>query len=263
MKKIESLKALIIEDEKLIARDLANKITEIDPGIQIIEILSSLKSARKWFLTNEEPDLMFMDIHLNDGLSFDIFKSFTIKCPVIFTTAYDKYAIRAFKLNGIDYLLKPVNEDELMMAILRARRMASLNNSIVNDHRTLAFDYANPIASTKKYKEKFIVNYRNQWIPLNVSDIALFTRNNVNYITTKDGKTYTSDNNTLEDVEELINPNDFFRANRQCIIHIDCINSIRPIDNQKLVIQLKDPLSHLQIAISREKAPAFKKWLNR
>lgn len=263
MKKTESLKALIIEDEKLIARDLANKITEIDPEIQIIEILSSLKSARKWFLANEEPDLIFMDIHLSDGLSFDIFKSFTISCPVIFTTAYDKYAIRAFKLNGIDYLLKPVNDEELKTAIDKGRRLASANGHFAQDHQALAFDYANPIVSAKKYKERFIVNYRNQWIPLNVSDIALFTRNNVNYITTKDGKTYTSDNTTLEDVEELINPNDFFRANRQCIIHIDSINSIRPTDNQKLVIQLKDPLSHLQIDISREKAPAFKKWLNR
>jgi DNA-binding LytR/AlgR family response regulator len=263
MKKTESLKALIIEDEKLIARDLANKITEIDPGIQIIEILSSLKSARKWFLTNEEPDLIFMDIHLNDGLSFDIFKSFTIKCPVIFTTAYDKYAIRAFKLNGIDYLLKPVSEEELSVAIEKARKMKAINSIIFNDHIALAFDYINPIISAKKYKEKFIVNYRNQWIPLNVSDIALFTRDNVNYIITRNGKTYTSDNSTLEDIEELINPNDFFRANRQCIIHINSINSIRPTDNQKLIVQLKDPLAHLQVDISREKAPAFKKWLNR
>jgi DNA-binding LytR/AlgR family response regulator len=257
------MKALIIEDEKLIARELMNKITAVDSNIQILEIIPSLKAARKWFLNNEEPDLIFMDIQLSDGLSFDIFKSVSLTCPIIFITAYDQYAIRAFKLNGIDYLLKPVNDNELKAAIDKAKRMVLSAVPYSHDFKQLAGDYANPEITSLKYKERFIVHYRNQWIPLNVADIALFTRNNLNYIFTRDGKSYVCDTGTLEEIEEIIHPRMFFRANRQYIIHIDSISSIRSAENQKLVLHLKEPLAHIQIDISREKAPAFKKWLNR
>jgi len=117
------MKALIIEDENLIARELKNKIASVSSDVDIIEVLPSLKTARKWFLENAEPDLIFADIQLSDGVSFEIFERYELKCPVIFTTAYDEYAIRAFKVNGVDYLLKPVDIDDLRKAIDKCRNL--------------------------------------------------------------------------------------------------------------------------------------------
>ena len=111
------MKAVIIEDEDIIARVLQNKIKSVDPSIDVVEIIPSLKVAKKWFLNNAEPDLMFMDIQLSDGVSFELLEHFKLNCPIVFTTAYDEYAIRAFKVNGVDYLLKPVDEEELSRAI--------------------------------------------------------------------------------------------------------------------------------------------------
>src|SRR5215217_3606999 len=127
------MRALILEDEDLIARELKEKISTVADDIEIIEVLPSLKTARKWFLQNAEPDLMFMDIHLSDGISFDIFDQYTITCPVIFTTAYDEYAIRAFKVHGAAYLLKPVDEEELETAITRCRKQVQHNGTAPTD----------------------------------------------------------------------------------------------------------------------------------
>ena len=120
------MKAIIIEDEEIIAGILKEKIRSISNDVQVIEILPSLKTARKWFLNNAEPDLIFMDIQLSDGVSFDLFERYTITCPVIFTTAYDEYAIRAFKVNGVDYLLKPIDDEELKKAVDKCRSI--INN---------------------------------------------------------------------------------------------------------------------------------------
>ena len=117
IKKISAMKAIIIEDENLIAQELQNKIQNMSDDIDIIEVLPSLKTARKWFMANAEPDMIFMDIQLSDGVSFELFDAYQLTCPVVFTTAYDEYAVRAFKVNGVDYLLKPVDDDELKKAI--------------------------------------------------------------------------------------------------------------------------------------------------
>ena len=160
------IKALIIEDESLIARLLQSKITAIDNDIQILEVLPSLKTAKRWFLNNAEPDLIFMDIQLGDGISFELFEHFQLKCPVIFTTAYDEYAVRAFKVNGIDYLLKPIDSEELRKAIGKARVMlesVGTGSQIVPDLlQTLHnFDKKQPI-----YKEKFVVSVKRNWVPV-------------------------------------------------------------------------------------------------
>ncbi|NUM32728.1 MAG: response regulator transcription factor [Bacteroidetes bacterium] len=257
------MKAIIIEDEKLIAKDLENKIKEVATDVEIIEIIPSVKTALKWFLNNEEPDLMFMDIQLSDGISFDIFDSYNLNCPVIFTTAYNDYAMRAFKVNGVDYLLKPVDEMELKRAIEKCRAILASKAIIPVDIKQMISDYKNPSSLESKFKEKFIVNFRNQWIPINVSDIAFFMRDTLNKIYTMDGNSYNFDFSTLDEIEESIDNNLFFRANRQFIIHIDTIHTVKPVENQKLVVRLKEPNHKFEIDISREKAPAFKKWLNR
>ena len=252
--------AVIIEDEGLIAKELLNKIKQVSNDINVLEILSSLKTARKWFLQNAEPDLLFMDIQLSDGVSFDLFDEFQLQCPVIFTTAYDEYAVRAFKVNGIDYLLKPIDDSELKKAIDKSRTLIEQKTKLPENIFQLISNIAK--SQTPYFKEKFIVHFRNNWIPVDTKEIACFIRDNLNYLITFSGDKYILDFATLEDIEDLLDPKIFYRANRQSIIHIDSIQSVKPQENQKLTVLLKVPLK-LEFDISREKAPSFKKWFDR
>ena len=256
------MKAVIIEDEPLIARELQHKITEVAADIKFIQVLPSLKTAYKWFMENAEPDLLFADIQLSDGVSFEIFERYDLKCPVIFTTAYDEYAIRAFKVNGVDYLLKPVDIEDLKKAIDKCRNLIEQKTKLPSNLQELMQVLQNPSASTKMYKEKFVVNVRHNWLPILTKDIACFVRDNLNYLITFSGERYIIDYVTLEEVEDLLDPKIFYRSNRQSIVHIDAIQSIKPHENQKLTLTLKTPLK-LEQDVSREKAPAFKKWFER
>ncbi|PSR55352.1 DNA-binding response regulator [Adhaeribacter arboris] len=255
------MKALIIEDEPLVAKELNTKIQAITRDIDVMEVLPSLKTAKRWFMENAEPDLIFMDIQLSDGVSFELFDIYKLSCPVIFTTAYDEFALRAFKVNCIDYLVKPIDEEELKKAIEKCQ-------GIIQNKISTTFDIQQLIKSLKDgnaasaYKEKFIVNVRNTWIPVNTSEIACFMRDYLNYLFTFSGEKYILDFATLDEVEKLLDPNKFYRANRQYIIHIDSIKSVQPHENFKLTATLKSPLK-FEVDISREKAPAFKKWLDR
>ena len=256
------MKAVIIEDEHLIAKELAVRIRNVAPDIEVVETLPSMKTAFKWFMENAEPDVLFMDIQLSDGVSFELFDRYEIKCPVIFTTAYDEYAIKAFKVNGVDYLLKPVDDEELLRAINKCRAIIESQAKYPVPMQRLLQSLMNNTGAAPAYKEKFIVHVRHQWIPINTKDIACFLRDNLNYIYTFAGEKYILDFTTLEEVEELLDPQQFYRANRQGIIHIDAIQSVKPHENQKLTITLKAPLK-MDLDISREKAPAFKKWFDR
>jgi len=254
------MNAVIIEDEGLIAKELLNKIEQVSNDINVLEILPSLKTARKWFLQNAEPDLLFMDIQLSDGVSFDLFDEFQLQCPVIFTTAYDEYAVRAFKVNGIDYLFKPIDDSELKKAIDKSRTLIQQKTKLPENISQLISNIAK--SQTPYFKEKFIVHFRNNWIPVDTKEIACFIRDNLNYLITFSGDKYILDFATLEDIEDLLDPKIFYRANRQSIIHIDSIQSVKPQENQKLTVLLKAPLK-LEFDISREKAPSFKKWFDR
>lgn len=256
------MKAVIIEDENLIAKELQNKIANAAADVQVVEVLPSLKTAKKWFMQNAEPDLLFMDIQLSDGVSFELFEHFTLSCPVIFTTAYDEYAIRAFKVNGIDYLLKPVDNEELKTAIDKCRKLHEANSKPAASMQELMQALQHPGSVSSLYKEKFIVSVRNNWIPVPAKDIACFVRDNLNYLFTFSGDKYILDYTTLEEVEELLDPKIFYRANRQSIVHIDAIQSVKPHENQKLTLTLKAPLK-MEQDVSREKAPGFKKWFDR
>ena len=254
------MKAVILEDESLIAKELQNKIMSVADDITVIEILPSLKTAKKWFMQNAEPDLIFMDIQLSDGVSFELFDIYKLNCPVVFTTAYDEYALKAFKVNGVDYLLKPVDEEELKRAIKKCR-------DIIESKSSMPIDIQQLVKNLKQgnnqplYKEKFIVSMRNNWIPVNTKDIACFMRENLNYLFTFTGDKYILDFTTLEEVEELLDPQKFYRANRQYIVNINYVKGFKAYEKVKLLVELTIPeLSHC-ITISQETAPAFRKWM--
>ena len=253
------MKAVIIEDESINAQELMKKIGKVAPDIEVQQILPGVKTAKRWLMDNKEPDLFFMDIQLSDGISFELFDEYHVTCPIIFTTAYDEYALRAFRVNGIDYLLKPVNTQELKNAIKKARRFVqepahTLPANWQELHTLLSTPAQKPL-----YKEKFIIHNRQQWIPVATRDIALFLRDNLNFLLTFHEEKYYPDHESLEELEELLDPAVFFRANRQCIINIQAIHSVRPQDNGKLLLSLKAPFKQT-VEVSREKAPAFRKW---
>lgn len=255
------MNAIIIEDEQLIAHDLQKKIEKLGKNIEIIAILSSLKMAKKWFAQNTEPDLIFMDIQLSDGVSFELFDYLAISSPIVFTTAYDEYAVRAFKVNGIDYLLKPIDMEELSNAIDKCKAIFELKEKVPIDLQELIHILKAPKTKEILYKEKFLVNVRGNLIPVHTKDIAYILKDTINYVYTIDGQKYVIDNYNMEEIEEILNPKNFYRANRQCIVNIDAILTIKPHHTSKLSLVLKP--SKVEQDISREKATSFKKWFDR
>ena len=256
------MNAIIIEDEVLLAKELEATLAEVDDKVNVIHILPSLKTARKWFMQNAEPDIIFMDVQLSDGISFLLFDEFKINCPVIFTTAYDQYAIRAFKVNGTDYLLKPILKEELSKALAKSYAVRESKPPYAADTKQLLPSIKQQQAGNAVYKEKFIVNMRNQWLPINTKDIACFYKEALPYLYTFSGEKYILSYDSMEDIEALLDPSLWYRANRQSIININAILSVRPQENSKLTVTLKLP-SKLEVDISRDKAPEFRKWIDR
>ncbi|MFN8355333.1 MAG: LytTR family DNA-binding domain-containing protein [Spirosomataceae bacterium] len=252
------MKALIIEDESLIAEQLKRMLDDVAPHIEVLDVLPSVKSARRWFMQNAEPDLMFMDIQLSDGISFDLFNYFDIKCPIIFATAYDEYAIKAFKVNGIDYLLKPIDEDDLIRALekfkaLQSPQLPSQLIQALTNH---------PAQNSRTYKERIVVQHRNSTVPINIADVRMFYLDEVIFLLTADGQKYIASQETLDEVEDLLNPTEFFRAGRRQIIHINAIDSYKSDSSGKLFVKLK-LASAPDVEVSREKAPIFKRWIDK
>lgn len=257
------MNAVIIEDEKLNVAELKHLLSEVAPDIKVVDVLPSLKTCRKWIAENKEPDLFFMDIKLGDGLSFELFDQYNIQCPVIFCTAYEEYAIKAFKVNGVDYLLKPVQKEDLLGAIEKVRKRMSGNLvQMPASLQLLINQFMKPGAEPTRYKERFVLNANGKLTPVETKDIALFIKDTLTYIYLFNGEKLIYDYSSLDETEAQLDPIIFFRANRQCIININSIQSVKPQINLKLDIQLKAPLKQ-SVDVSREKATQFKKWLDR
>ena len=252
------MKTVIIEDELLVAKDLKHLIAQIDPSIEILSILDSLQSSIAYFKQHSEPDLIFMDIQLSDGVSFDLFKYVDIRCPIIFTTAYNEYAIRAFKVNSIDYLLKPVDKEELREAISKYKSIREGNSNV----KQQIIHAISQLTSTsqKMYKERFMVHSGKSFVVINSANIAYIVKDTLIYLVTNDHQKFLTDLETMEEAEDLLDPKFFYRANRQYIVSIWAIESFRTDMYSKISVQLKVPLN-IGIDISREKALAFKNWI--
>lgn len=255
------MKVLIIEDEAPASRRLQRLLTELEPSIEIAGNLESVEASVSWLKDNPAPDIIFMDIQLSDGLSFDIFKYINVDSPVIFTTAYDEYAIQAFKVNSIDYLLKPIDTENLSASIEKYKRIKDVYsvhykaNEIAELLKT--FTPAQPI-----YKSRFLIKSGMNMMVISAREIAYFyVDNKMTYIVCTNGKKHLVDF-SLEELEELLDPQLFFRANRKFIIHIEMIESVNPIFGGKLKLKLKIRTEE-DVIISRERASAFRDWLDR
>ena len=250
------MKAIIIEDEAVAVRQLIRVLQKVAPDIEIIEELESIESAVHWFSNNVEPDLVFLDIHLSDGLSFEIFKHVKLKCPIIFTTAYDEYAIQAFKVNSIDYLLKPIKESELAQAVEKYKSLQSIP-VLKQQVSQLLQNYQQSI--NKNYKTRFLIKQQDQLKAIESSSVSYFySEDKITFLRTANSKYII--NYSLNDLEKMLNPNDFFRLNRKMITSFSAIQKIHKYFNGKLLIELSPKVVE-KIVISREKAIVFKEWL--
>jgi len=254
------MKVLIIEDEHRAAERLKRMILAHDGDIEILSILDSIDKSVEWLNSNPHPDLIFLDIHISDGLSFDIFKQVDIDSSIVFTTAYDKYALKAFEMNSIDYLLKPIDKDKLKKSI---DKYHNFKNTFSSDNS--AVDINKLIASisevTKDHKSRFLINKGDAFEIVNINDIAYFyAEEKVTFILTKDKKRHMIDD-SLDNLINELNPKVFHRINRQVIVAIDSISKINNYFNYKLILDLKPKVDNLNTIISRAKVKEFKEWV--
>ncbi len=249
---------VIIEDELAASDHLQFLLKSIDDSIQVVKILDSVSASVDYFSTSPEVDLILMDIHLADGISFEIFDQVNINTPIIFTTAYDHYAIKAFKVNSVDYILKPIDRNELSLAFDKFNNQSKKTNIDQNQMQSILELFKK---ETKNYKNTYLAHHRDELIPIKTDDIAFF------FIDTGivkgvlfEGKKFILDKK-LEDLEEELNPKIFYRANRQFVINRNAIKSIKSYFNGKLIVQI-EPKHSERIVVSKTKATAFKKWVN-
>jgi DNA-binding LytR/AlgR family response regulator len=258
---MKALNVIIVEDEPATARNLAHLLQTIDDTIKIIEKLAGVEDAVEWFKENTTNyDLVFMDINLGDGMSFDIFKQAEVQTPVIFVTAYNDHGITAFKNNGIDYILKPFERNDLEQALNKFKKFASKPEAAVTNLQIsrLIEQINNP---GRLYKRSFLVHYRDKLIPVDAGYISFFyTANEIVYAYTTDDKMYVMDH-TIDALVRQLDPDNFFKANRQFIVNRKCITEVDFFFNGRLSLKIK-PEPPEKILVSKARVPEFKTWMN-
>lgn len=250
------MNVLIIEDEKPAARRLNRMLDAL--GVQVNEMLHSVEESIAWFQENEHPDLIFLDIQLSDGLSFEIFEHVQISSAIIFTTAYDEYALKAFKLNSIDYLLKPIDEDELKSAVEKYKSQHTKQPDVQLNFDDIRKLLVNPI--DRKYKKRYTIKVGQHLKIISSEDIeCFFSENKATYLHTKSNRNYLIDG-ALEQVQTELDPENFFRVNRTFIVQINAIKDIIAYTNSRLKIILNS-YTETEIIVSRERVKEFKNWI--
>ena len=250
------MKVVIVEDEKLAAEKLERLFNEIDSKVQILQVLESVEDAINWFSRNDMPDLIFMDIQLDDGISFEIFDAVKIEAPIIFTTAYDEYAIRAFKVNSVDYLLKPIDKSALQESFEKFKK-----------HFAVEVDFETKIAKvigqiSNKYKSRFFIKIGLRFKSVPVENICcFFVEEGSTFLKTDESKNYDLDY-SLDQLQKMIDPNLFFRINRNFLLNINSIDEIISYSTNRLKIKLKNSKEE-DLIVSRDKVSEFKSWMDR
>lgn len=250
-------RVLIIEDEAPAYRRLNGLLQEHHPEFEVLEVIDAISEAVRWFDHHKAPDLIFSDIQLSDGLSFEIFKRVKVPCPIIFTTAYDEYMLEAFRTNGIDYLLKPIEAQDLLRGLAKFK---TLTGNKPGDPPDLSQLIERITQRTPKFKERFLVKVGAKLLPLLAEDIAYFTSSDgVTELTTREGRRYPIDQ-PLDELERQLDPATFHRVNRHCIACHGAIVLVHQHFQGKLKLALVPPAAQ-EIMVSREKARAFKEWM--
>lgn len=253
------MKVVIIEDEHLTALRLAGMLKKYDPQIEVLAELPSVAESVEWFKSHPEPDLVFMDIHLEDGQSFSIFETVNLEVPVIFTTAYDEYMIKAFKVNSIDYLMKPLNYEELVQAIekfkrLHAQHTASPDNSLTALLRSLQKE--------PEYKSRFLVSIGSRLKTIETEEINYFySADKITFLVTKDNQRFPIDF-SLDKLALVLNPKEFYRINRQMMVKLGAIANIHVYPKGRIKLDLI-PAMKDDVFVSLDKVVEFKEWLGR
>lgn len=251
------MKLLIVEDEAPAFRRLQKILDELPQYIEILEVIDSVEWAVRWLTENSSPDLILMDIQLSDGISFEIFEEITIDSPVIFTTAFDDYMLRAFKVNSIDYLLKPIKKDDLEKSLQKYSNLRNLYGKQEIDLNSLI---KNIKLDDRKYKTRFLLKQGGRMISFQVGDIACFTtKDGLAYLHGLDGKKHLIDY-TLDELVQELDPDQFYRINRQCLVNISAINTVHKYFKGKLLVELCVETDEPE-TVSAEKATHFKAWL--
>ena len=250
------MNVIIIEDEKPAARRLGRLLGDLD--VAVSTMLHSVEESIAWFQQNEHPDLIFLDIQLSDGLSFEIFDVVDVKSAIIFTTAYDEYALQAFKLNSIDYLLKPIDDEELESAVKKYRNLKPETKKLSLDFEDIKKLLVNPLE--REYKKRFTARVGQHLKIINADEVECFySENKGTYAATSDGRNYLLDT-TLENLEEELKPDTFFRVSRKFYVNINFIKDIISYTNSRLQIKLNS-FTEQEIIVSRERVKDFKLWL--
>ena len=250
------MKVIIIEDEKPAARRLGRLLAELN--VKVSTMLHSVEDAIDWFQNNEHPDLIFLDIQLSDGLSFEIFDVVEVKSAIIFTTAFDEYALQAFKLNSIDYLLKPIDDEDLEKAVKKYQNFKPEKEQISVDFDDIKKLLINPLE--REYKKRFTARVGQHIKIINTDEVECFySQDKGTFAATIDGRNYVLDT-TLENLEEELSPKQFFRVSRKFYVHINHIKDIISYTNSRLKIKLNH-YNEQEIIVSRERVKSFKLWL--
>lgn len=249
------MKALIVEDEAIAARNVQRMLLEFAPEIEAVGPVGSVQSAVEWLSRHPAPDLMFLDVQLSDGLSFEIFDAAVLTAPVIFTTAYDQFALRAFEVFGIDYLLKPIDPARFALAIAKFRKLAG---ATAPPPTALARHYRD---AAHAYKQRFLVHSGDALVSMETERVAYFVKDLVVRLVTTEGRGYAL-NQSLDELEPMLDPARFFRINRQVLAHIQAVKKAHRSFKGKLEVELAPPLAG-SVVVSQERASAFRAWLDR
>lgn len=258
------MKILIVEDEELAVKKLQKTLFSVDESAEVVGVTDSIKGTVEWLQNSPSPDLVLMDIELADGQSFEIFNLVEVKVPVIFTTSYDEYALKAFKVNSIDYLLKPIQKEELQAAIEKFKHRAptphtegkqdlNIDNLIKELQQKL---------QPKEYRKRFLVKQAQKLVSIDVADIAYFySDGRLNFFKTCDNKKYVVDY-TMDELEDMLDPDKYFRTSRSFYVSVNCIDQIHDYFGNRLLLHLS-PSVDKEVLVSREKVMDFKKWMGK
>ena len=258
------MKILIVEDEELAVKKLQKTLLAVDESAEVVGVTDSIKGTVEWLQNNVSPDLILMDIELADGQSFEVFNMVTVKVPVIFTTSYDEFALKAFKVNSIDYLLKPIQKEELQAALDKFKEITqgaagdgkpdlNINNLVKELQQKL---------QPKEYRKRFLVKQAQKLVSIDVGDIAYFySDGRLNFFKTCDNKKYVVDY-TMDELEDMLDPDKYYRTSRSFYVSVNCIDQIHDYFGNRLLLHL-NPVVDKEVLVSREKVMDFKKWMGK